>query len=404
MKNLVIRALLTFAFVCTAPAGAQLRDTAGIDEYLDQAVANTRIPGLVALVVDADETLYLRAVGLRNVAGNEAMTEDTIFRIASMTKPVATTAIMMLVEDRKFGLDDPIANYVPEFAERRVVTAFDPEHTNWTTRPATTEATIRHLISHSSGLSYGFASEIIHGIGESFPGQSEDVPLLYDPGTGWSYSGGIAVVGGVAERIEGAGLDTILRDRLFGPLGMHETSFIVPLGEQGRVATTHALEDGVLIETENPIDIRSPVSGDGGLHSTAADYGRFLQFILNGGVAPDGQRLLSEEGVRELGRNQLGNDMVNLQDEPMPQLARAFPLGAGRDGFGLGFQVTGEHDEATVRSPGSMSWAGIFNTEFWIDPARGIGGVLLMQYLPFYDEDAIETLQGFEQRVYERLD
>ncbi len=404
MKNLAIRALFTFAFVCSAPVVAQLRDGAAIDEYLDQAVANTRIPGLVALVVDADETLYSRAVGLRNVERNEAMTEDTIFRIASMTKPIAATAIMMLVEDGKLGLDDPIAQYIPEFAERRVVTGFDPEHTNFTTRPATTDATIRHLISHSSGLSYGFASEIIHAIGESFPGQSEDTPLLYDPGTGWSYSGGIAVVGGVAERIEGTGFDSILRDRLFAPLGMNETSFIVPLSEHGRVATTHAPEGDTLVETLNPNDIRSPVSGDGGLHSTAADYARFIQFILNGGVAPDGLRLMSEAGVRELGRNQLGNALVKLQDEPMPQLARAFPLGADRDGFGLGFQVTGEHGEATIRSPGSMSWAGIWNTEFWIDPARGIGGVLLMQYMPFYDEDAIETLQGFEARVYERLD
>ena len=395
---------IAFTLVYAMSAGAQLRDTEAIDDYLDQAVANTKIPGLVALVVDADETLYSRAVGIRNVARNEAMTEDTIFRIASMTKPVATTAIMMLVEDGKLGLDDPIANYVPEFAERRVVTGFEAEHTDWTTRPATTEATIRHLISHSSGLSYGFASEIIHAIGEEFPGQSEDTPLLYDPGTGWSYSGGIAVVGGVVERIEGTGFDTILRDRIFAPLGMHETSFIVPLSEHGRVATTHALEGGTLVETPNPNDIRSPVSGDGGLHSTAADYARFIRFILSGGVAPDGQRLLSEEAVRELGRNQLGDVRVNLQDEPMPELARAFPLGADRDGFGLGFQVTGEHDEATIRSPGSMSWAGIFNTEFWIDPARGIGGVLLMQYLPFYDDDAIETLQGFEQRVYERLE
>ena len=404
MKNLVIRALFTFAFVCSASAGAQLRDSAAIDAYLDQAVADTRIPGLVALVVDANGTLYSRAVGLRNVERNEAMTEDTIFRIASMTKPVAATAIMMLVEDGKLGLDDPIASYLPEFAERRVVTGFDPEHSNWTTRPATTEATIRHLISHSSGLSYGFASEIIHAIGEGSPSQSVDTPLLYDPGTGWSYSGGIAVVGGVAERIEGMGFDSILRDRLFAPLGMNETSFIVPLSEHGRVATSHRPQGDTLVEEPNPNDIRAPVSGDGGLHSTAADYARFIQFILNGGVARDGQRLMSEAGVRELGRNQLGNVRVKLQDEPMPQLARAFPLGADRDGFGLGFQVTGEHDEATIRSPGSMSWAGIWNTEFWIDPARGIGGVLLMQYMPFYDEDAIATLMGFEARVYERLD
>jgi CubicO group peptidase (beta-lactamase class C family) len=131
---------------------------------------------------------------------------------------------------------------------------------------------------------------------------------------------------------------------------------------------------------------------------------KFIQLVLNGGVATDGARLIEAESLREMGRNQLGNVRVELQDEPLPLLARAFPLGAGRDSFGLGFQVTGEHDDDDERAPGSLSWAGIFNTEFWIDPANGIGGVLLMQYLPFYDQEAIDTLAGFEARVYAGLD
>jgi CubicO group peptidase (beta-lactamase class C family) len=125
--------------------------------------------------------------------------------------------------------------------------------------------------------------------------------------------------------------------------------------------------------------------------------------ILNDGAAPDDTQLLSPASVKILTSNQLGNVLVSLQDEPTPTLARAFPLGAGRDGFGLGFQVTGEHDDPGVRRPGSLSWAGIFNTEFWIDPASGVGAVLLMQYLPFYDDAAIATLTGFEQRVYEGI-
>jgi CubicO group peptidase (beta-lactamase class C family) len=185
---------------------------------------------------------------------------------------------------------------------------------------------------------------------------------------------------------------------------MHDTGFIVKADAVDRVATVHRLgPDGVLVETPNPVDIRASVSGDGGLNSTASDYARFVQFFLNDGVAPDGRRLLSHEAISEMTRNQLGVRTVTLQDEPTPLLARAFPLGAGRDGFGLGFQVTGEHASASVRAPGSLSWAGIFNTEFWIDPARGVGGVLLMQYLPFYDAAAIETLQGFEALVYAGL-
>ena len=162
-------------------------------------------------------------------------------------------------------------------------------------------------------------------------------------------------------------------------------------------------KDGELDEAPNGVDVRSEVSGDGGLNSTARDYAKFIQLFLNDGIAPDGQRLLSRAAIDELTRNQLGQSTVGLMDEPNPLFARAFPLGDGRDGFGLGFQITGAHTSDTMRSPGSLSWAGIFNTEFWIDRDRGVGGVLLMQFLPFYHPAAIDTLQGFEALVYSGL-
>jgi CubicO group peptidase (beta-lactamase class C family) len=273
-------------------------------------------------------------------------------------------------------------------------------------RPAASDATLRHLLSHSSGLAYGFASDVVNAISTGSDAPTADaMPLLYDPGTAWSYAGGIAIVGSVVERIEGIGLDTVMRDRLFLPLGMQDTSFIVPARDLDRVATIHGMDEaGNLNEAPNPVDIRAPVNGDGGLNSTARDYARFIQLFLNEGLAPGGKRLLSRRSIREMSRNQLGGRTVTLQEEPTPLLARAFPLGAGRDGFGLGFQITGKHDNAAARSPGSLSWAGIFNTEFWIDPAAGIGGVLMMQYLPFYDDAAIETLKGFEARLYDGLD
>jgi len=400
-------AVLLWALVlCSVQAAFAELDNAGeLDAYLERQIDATIIPGAVALVVDADDVLYEGAFGVRNAAAGEAMTSDTIFRIASMTKPVAATVIMMLVDEGKLDLDDPIARYVPAFAERQVIEVFDAATGSYTTRPAASAATIRHLLSHSSGLAYPFASDVVSSISASDDAPDGDVfPLLYDPGTAWSYAGGIAIVGRVAESIEGVGLDTLMRERLFVPLGMEDTSFIVRAEALDRVATIHRLvDDGTLVEAENPAHVRSAVSGDGGLNSTAADYARFVQFFLNDAVAPDGTRLLSRAAVREMTRSQLGVRTVTLQDEPTPLLARAFPLGAGRDGFGLGFQVTGEHDSATVRAPGSLSWAGIFNTEFWIDPARGVGGVLLMQYLPFYDPAAIETLQGFEALVYRGL-
>jgi CubicO group peptidase (beta-lactamase class C family) len=384
---------------------AQLGNADAIDAYLDQQVRGTIIPGVVAVVVDADQTLYEDAFGLRDSANDAPMTTGTIFRIASMTKPVAATVIMMLVYEGKLGLDDPVARYLPSFDGRPVIERFDSATGNYTTRPAASAVTIRQLLSHSSGLAYPFASDIVTAImASSDAPDADEMPLLYDPGTAWSYAGGIGVVGSIVERIEGVGLDTLMRERLFEPLGMHETSFIVKETDLERVATVHRLEsNGQLVEARNPPDIRSAVSGDGGLHSTARDYARFIQLFLNDGMTSDGQRLLSAEAIAEITENQLGIHTVTLMDEPTPSLARAFPLGADRDGFGLGFQVTGQHSSRLARAPGSLSWAGIFNTEFWIDPARGVGGVLLMQYLPFYHPDAIETLQGFEALVYEGL-
>jgi CubicO group peptidase (beta-lactamase class C family) len=381
----------------------RLSNPAEIAQYLEQAVETAKIPGLVALAVDKEGEVFEYAYGMQDVAAGKRMQTDTIFRIASMTKPVAATAIMMLVEEGKLNLDDPVSKYVPEFAERGVLENFNAADGSYTTRPPSKPATIRHLLSHSSGLAYGFTSNVAYQLSQQ-PSPPNPMPLMFDPGARWNYANGISIVGKVLERIEGKGLDAFLEERIFGPLGMRDTSFVVPPAKNQRVATVHRPDaDGELIEDRNPAEIRSGVSGDGGLHSTAPDYAKFIQMVLNGGVTPDGVRLISERSLRVMGQNQLGDVKVSLQQEPQPNLARAFPQGAGRDGFGLGYQVTGPHDRADMRAPGSMSWAGIFNTEFWIDPVRGIGGVLLMQYLPFYDAEAIEVLNGFEKRLYEGL-
>ena len=395
-----------FVAVIASPAALSqtgVSGTAAIDAYLDSAIADTHIPGLVALAVDGDSVIYAHAAGMRSETRNEPMTMDTIFNIASMTKPIATTAIMMLVEEGKLSLDDPIAKHVPAFEGRPVLATLNADGT-YTTRPATTELTIRHMLSHSSGLAYPFGSDTMTRLNAANAGpNAATLPLLFDPGSEWAYSGGIAVVGSVLEQIEGKTLDVFLEERLFGPLGMEETAYVVPAEDRARVAPSFRMVNGALVESPVPENVRSAVSGDGGLYSTARDYVKFIQMILNDGAAPDGRQLLSRRSVRTLTRNHLGDVRVSLQDEPTPNLARAFPLGAGRDGFGLGFQVTGEHDDPNMRQPGSVSWAGIFNTEFWIDPETGVGAVLMMQYLPFYDAAAVETLSGFERRFYETL-
>jgi CubicO group peptidase (beta-lactamase class C family) len=407
-ETLVLRLVLVLALIALAPCQAhsqnRLPSSAEIDAFLDQTVAQTKIPGVVAMVADADGVLYTAAFGEQDVANNVPMASDTIFRIASMTKPVTSVAIMMLVQEGDIGLDEPVSDYLPAFENEQVIETFDAAAKTYTSRPATTQMTVRHLLTHTSGLGYSFASPVLAALMSGDPAASATgLPLLHDPGTKWTYGESTRVLGTLVEEVSGQPLDEFLRERIFVPLDMSDTFYRVPAEKNHRVATIHRTTDQGLVEAPNPAEITAPVYGDGGLHSTAADYVKFIQLFLNNGRAPDGTRLLSEATVQLMGQNHTGRVLVELQPTTNPALSEPFPLGAGRDTFGLGFQVTGAHADAFARSPGSMSWAGIFNTEFWIDPARGIGGVLLMQYLPFYDVAAIEALQGFERRVYQGL-
>jgi CubicO group peptidase (beta-lactamase class C family) len=332
------------------------------------------------------------------------MATDSIFRIASMTKPVTSVAVMMLVQEGDVGLDDPVSDYLPAFEDEKVIENFNPADKSYTTRPAAGPMTIRHLLTHTSGLGYAFSNHTLAALVGSEPGASVTrFPLLHDPGARWTYGESTRVLGTLVEEVSGQSLEDFLSERIFVPLGMSDTFYDVPAQKVGRVVTIHRATADGFVETPNGPAITSPANGDGGLSSTAADYAKFIQMFLNNGRAPSGKRLLSEATVQLMGENHIGGVVVELQPGAVPALSEPFPLGAGRDKFGLGFQITAPHDEPFARSAGSMAWAGIYNTEFWIDPARGIGGVLLMQYLPFYDAAAIATLQGFERHVYEGL-
>ena len=403
----LLRAAVAFVALAYAPwAAAQNRlpTSAAIDSYLTSVVRDTRIPGIVALVVDADGVVYTGAFGRQNVAAGVPMTTDSIFRIASMTKPVTSVAVMMLVQEGDIGLDDPVSQYLPAFEDLKVIENFNAADKSYGTRPAKTPMTVRHLLTHTSGLGYAFSNPALAALVGSDPGASVTrFPLLHDPGARWTYGESTRVLGSLVEQVSGQPLDEFMMERIFIPLGMSDTFYTVPAPKAGRVVTVHRTTPEGLVETPNPAEITAPVYGDGGLHSTAADYAKFIQLFLNKGRAPNGVRLLSEASVALMGENHIGAIFVEQQPAANPAVTEPFPLGAGRDKFGLGFEITGPHTDRFARSPGSMAWAGIFNTEFWIDPRRGIGGVLLMQYLPFYDGAAIETLQGFEHRVYEGL-
>jgi CubicO group peptidase (beta-lactamase class C family) len=374
-----------------------------VSQPLRAAVERGDIPGVVALVADRDGVVYEGAFGKLDVAHGTAMPTNAIFRIASMTKPITSTAIMMLIDEGRLGLDDPVSMYLPGFDHLQVITKFNAADATYETRPAKRAMTIRHLLTHTSGIGYAFSNPIVARLLQGTQKSEWELPLLHDPGDKWTYSASTRVLGLVVEKVTGKPLDVFLQERIFQPLGMTETSFVVPAENVARVATVHQRTGGKLVEQPNAPAQRSPVRGDGGLYSTARDYAKFTQMLLNGGTL-GGARILSDKSVKAMGDNQIGSIVVEEQPAADPARTRPFPIGAGHDKFGFGFQIQArEGRDPKYRSAGSLSWAGIDNTHFWIDPVRHIAAVVLMQVLPFYDDAAIRTLRDFEEVVYRQV-
>jgi methyl acetate hydrolase len=332
------------------------------------------------------------------------MAKDTIFRIASMTKAVTSVGVMQLVEQGKIGLDDPVSKYLPRLASPQVFSKVDEESGTYETKPATRPITIRQLLTHTSGIGYSWSD---HGlaIAQKKTGATNDseLPLVNDPGAQWTYGASTRVLGELVEKLTGEKIDAYIDAHIASPLGMRDTTYTVPKPKYSRVVTLNQKANGKITETQNPDPIPATIRGDGGLFSTAADYSRFVQMILNKGQLGS-VRILKEATVAEMGKNQIGSVKVRLQPTAEPLRSKPYPLGAGEDVWGLGFQLAAPRTpNPSMRSPGSMSWAGINNTFYWIDPQKQVGAVILMQMLPFYDEGAIRTLQGFEERVYKNL-
>ena len=379
--------------------------SAALDASLRGAVEAKDVPGVVALVTDRERVLYQGTFGVADVATGRPLAPDALFRIASMTKPVTSVALMQLVEQGRIGLDDPAEKYLPELAGLKVLASFDPATGAYTLRPPARPPTVKHFLTHTSGLAYPFTSAIWRDLkprdGETFPFGG---PLLFDPGERWHYSTSTDVSGRLVEAVSGQKLEDYFREHIFAPLKMNDTSYNVPEAKGPRMVAQQQragerMDGAVELQKPQPgLTIPAPIGG-GGRASTADDYGRFMRMLLNGG-ALDGTRVLKAETVALMGQNHIGEVSVPALKSALPRSADFTFIDDGKDKWGLGFLIT-TNQVPGKRSPGSLSWGGINNTFFWIDPARGIGGVIMMQYLPFADAKALATYDTFERGAYQ---
>lgn len=389
-----------------APAYAQQpparTSASAIDTVLADAVARGDVPGVVAMVTDRRGIVYQGAFGVADAASKRPMTVDTVFRIASMTKPVTSLAAMQLVEQGRLSLEDPAEKHLPQLANLKVFETYDVGTGSFTLRPAKRPPTVRQMLTHTAGLGYNFTSPIVRDF-KPRPGETYAAgPLLFDPGEQWLYSTGIDWAGRIVEKLSGKNLETYFRDHIFGPLKMDRTSYSVADDRAQRMAVVHRRrQDGTfeLDPVQPALLVPQPIGG-GGLASTASDYIRFLQMLLNQGTL-DGARIASAETISVMGRNHIGTVGVRAVKTAMPERSSDFTFVAdGRDKWGIGFMITADGKPGR-RSAGSLSWGGIYNTYFWIDPARGIAGVILMQFLPFSDSKALAVYDSFERAVYQ---
>lgn len=373
-----------------ASAGVSPERLARIDAMCEQAIRENRIPGVVALVARKGKIVYYKAHGFADNEANRPLRKDDIFRIASQSKAITSTAVMMLWEEGRFRLDDPISNWIPEFKDSQVLKTYNEADGTWTGEPVKRPITIRHLLTHTSGLGYGvidgddrfkklyakagvtdlFTTEPVT-IGESVKKLAK-LPLHHQPGEKFTYSEGLDVLGYFIEVVSGMPFDVFLQKRLFGPLGMNDSGFYLPAAKAGRLVAVQKPDGSKWVrypvtfyDPDYPIKgAKSFFSGGAGLCSTAKDYATFLQMYLNGGEL-GGVRILSRTTVDTILREQVGKDL----------------FGGGDKHYGLAFGVVTEKGQGKggEGSAGTFDWGGYFNTQYFADPKEGTIGILMKQ-------------------------
>jgi len=393
MKSAKIVGIVALLAVTACVSTATKPTTAPLDDVLRAAVEQKRVPAVVAMVATGDGVAYQGAFGVG---------KDGIFSIASMTKPVTSVAVMQLVEAGKVKLDEPAATYLPELGAVQVLE-------NGGLRAAKGQITVRMLLTHTAGFAYEFLNRELFDYASK--GKVPSVmaggdgfmkaPLLFDPGARWEYGINTDWLGKLVEKVSGQTLEAYFKEHIFTPLGMADSFFEAPADKRARlVPHFQRADDGKLVE--QPAAPAQPVtffSGGGGLHSTAGDYIKFARAMMAGGQLGQA-RVLTAESVALMGQNQIGELELRPPTSVMPQLVNPGAILPGNlDKFGLGFALNTK-PVAKGRGAGTLSWAGIFNTFFWIDRDKKVCAVLMTQVLPFLDDGPQALLENFDRAVY----
>jgi CubicO group peptidase (beta-lactamase class C family) len=377
-----------------------------VDKCLEVAVEARRVPGVIATVGNADGVLYEGAFGERSLDAGVPMTNDTVVWIASMTKAITGAVAMQQVERGRLSLDAAASEVCPYLGEVQVLGGFTSEGAP-KLRPPKRPVTLRHLLTHTAGFSYeiwnaDYVTYLERTGAPSIFGcvnKGLEMPLVFDPGDRWEYGINIDWVGKMVEAVTGKDLDTVMRTEIFEPLGMDSTGFKISASQRERIAEVHLRgPDGLThLGFEMPQEPEFWMGG-GGLYSTVGDYLRFTRMILRGGEL-DGHRVIKAETVAEMSRNNMGDCNVTtaVSVHPFSNDANFYP--AMTQKWGLTFLINTE-DTPEGRSAGSLAWAGLANSYFWIDPVKDVTGVMATQVFPFADIEAFPLFKEFESAVY----
>jgi methyl acetate hydrolase len=378
--------------------------SAEIDDVLRSGTAKRRIPAAVGMVASANKILYSGAFGTRDSSG-VMVTADSIFSIASMTKAITTTAALQLVEQGKVELDGPASKYLPQLTDLTVLDGFDASGRP-KLRPAKTQVTLKHLLTHTSGFCYDIwdadAFRYTSQIGNHLPSVP---PLMFEPGARWQYGTGIDWTGRIVEKVSGMSLEEYFQSKICGPLEMHDTSYILPASKFDRLVSNYSRQADGALKQDNRVPPTPPkeFNGGGGLYSTTGDYVRFMQMILGKGRGVNGARILQPKTVESMEVNQIGALTAGKMKTQRPDRSSDVDIQPGfTEKWGLGFLIN-TTAYAGGRAAGSLAWAGIFNTYYWIDPKKSLCAVLMMQFLPFVDKEAVGLLGDFERAAYSGL-